>query len=741
MSIPSSKRSWRWSLLWLAAASVFTAPSTTTVAAPITAEQRLVAIAEPQRAPELPITQLIVRFRDDVNAGRLSRPSSVRLDALSSRGGERLLYRRPTADLSHVLRLEEPLARGAAERVAQRLRLDPSVASVEVDEYVFPYLTPSDPFWGDSREILWHLKAPTSERQGGANLPGAWDLAAGKSIIVAVIDTGITTHTDLDTNIIRGHDFVSADADGGFLVANDGDGRDADPADPGDWIDDNDLTKTLFSGGSSPCDKSNSSWHGTHVAGTIGALANNGAGVVGIAYEAKVLAVRGLGKCFGYGSDITDAIRWAAGAQPASGTWADLGIPTNPNPARVINLSLGSTNSSCSTSRQNAINAARALGAVIVAATGNESRASIGSPANCTGVIAVTAHTVEGDKANYANYGSGTTISAPGGGSCTTSALNCLPQGSSGATGTLWRLVASTTNDGKTSPGAAIYAGKSGTSMAAPHVTGVAALLLSAMPTLTVDSVRNLLTAGAREFPAGTFCSGKVGNPCGAGMLDATRSVQRLTALTPTVTAQANAATVENGSIVTLSGTALPKVGGNTNLSYRWQQTAGSTAVLSSTSTPQVTFTAPNGSRMSFRLTVTDADGFSASSTVDVRSNGTPILAPISPVSASAGGTVSFRVSATDPDNDPLTFAATGLPTGATFSASTGEFSWPSSIAGTYTVSVTVTDGLSTSTAQNVTITVTAPRGGGGSADFITLALLALAMLWRLRRRRSTARA
>jgi len=700
----------------------------------------ILTVTEPQRAPELPITQLVIRLRDDVTSGRLVRPSSARLELLSNRAGERLIYRRPTADLSHVLRLDEPLQRVAAERVAQRLRLDPSVASVEIDEYVFPFLTPTDPFWTDSREVLWHLKAPTAQRPGGANLPEAWDTAVGRNVTVAVIDSGITTHLDLDTNIIRGHDFISADADGRFLVANDGDGRDADPADPGDWIDDSDLAKTVFSGGSSPCKKANSSWHGTHVAGTIGAVTGNGAGIVGVAHEAKILAIRALGKCFGYGSDITDAIRWAAGAQPVSGTWTELGIPTNSNPARVINLSLGSTSSSCSSSRQNAITAARALGAVVVAATGNDSRATISSPANCIGVIAVTAHTVEGDKAVYANHGVGTTLSAPGGGSCTTSALNCLPQSDSGAAGTLWRLITSTTNSGTTSPGAIAYSGKSGTSMATPHVSGVAALLISAMPTLTVESVRQLLTSSVREFPAGTFCAGKVDNPCGAGMLDATRAMQRLAALTPTVTASANAAVVENGSTVTLTGTATPKAGGNLNLTYRWQQITGATATLSGTSSPQVTFIAPNGSRMSFRLTVTDSDGFAASANIDVRSNGTPILAALPPVSASAGATVSFRASASDPDNDALSYSATGIPAGAVLNASTGEFSWPNAVAGTYTVTISASDGLATSAAQSVTITVTAPRGGGGALDLWTLLLLGAALAWqrRLQHRRTT---
>lgn len=707
------------------------------------AAQRLVSIVEPQRAPELPITQVIVRFRDDLAVGRLNRPSGERLQALSSRGGMAVGYRRPTADLSHVLRLAEPLERGAAERVVQRLREDPSVASVEIDEYLFPLFVPNDTFFNDPRDIQWHLKAPSATRAGGANLPGAWDITRGRGAVVAVIDTGITVHDDLDANILRGHDFISPDSNGGFLVANDGNGRDADPADPGDWIDDTDLTKSLFSSSTSaPCRRAASSWHGTHVTGTIAAVSNNGTGVAGIAHEGKVLVIRALGKCFGYSSDITDAIRWASGAPPASGSWADLDIPANSNPARVINLSLGVSNSSCSSSRQNAITAARNAGAVVVVAAGNDGREGISSPANCAGVIAVAAHTLEGDKANYSNYASGMTISAPGGGSCTTSALNCLPHGSSNASGTIWRLVASTSNDGSTAPTTPIYSGKTGTSMAVPHVSGVAALLLSAMPTLLNDTVRTLLTASAREFPAGTFCAGRSGNPCGAGMLDATRALQRLSDLTPTVTASVNAAVVENGSTVTLNGSAAAKSGGNTNLSYEWRQASGPSVTLTNGTAPQATFIAPATSRTSFRLVVTDGDGFQAtSSVVDVRANGTPTLAAVAPVNATAGGTVNFRVTATDPDNDPITFAATGLPANATFNTTSGEFAWPGSVAGTYAISITASDGTFTSAAQTVTLTVAAPRrGGGGAVDPWFLLILAAGWWW-ARRRESLAAA
>lgn len=589
-----------------------------TTAFSVAAQERAVPAAK--RIPDLPIRQFVVRFRDEVRTGQARQPSVAEIATLARAAGVEISYRRAMADLAHVLRVDAPLPRAQAERVLQRLRSLTGILDVEIDEYEFPFFEPNDLLYNDARDSQWHLRAPDATRLGAANLPGAWDIARGEGVIIAVIDTGIVSHSDLDANVIKGYDFVSADPDRRFLVANDGDGRDADPSDPGDWIDDNDLQQSIFKpDDSGSCAKTDSSWHGTHVAGTLAALTDNSIGIAGIAHRGKVLVVRALGKCFGFGSDITDAIRWAAGVPPASGSWATLGLPENLQPARVINLSLGTSRGSCSTSRQSAIDAARAAGAVIVVATGNESANTIFQPANCLGVIAVTAHTNEGDKASYANVGPGTSLSAPGGGNCSTSALNCRPSGSGVGDGTLWRFITSTLNNGRTVPGAQRYEGFQGTSMAAPHVAGVAALLLSNTATLKPDTVRSLLVDSTRPFPDGTWCAGRVNAPCGSGMLDAARALQRLRDLSPIVSATASSSAGSGATRqITLNGRAEARPGGNNAFTFRWRQTSGPSISLSSTSASQVTFTAPTSARLEFEFSAIDTDGFAGTTSVTV---------------------------------------------------------------------------------------------------------------------------
>ena len=427
--------------------------------------------------------QIIVRYKDSAQVTEAQAASADCVAALSAAAGVTLAYFRPMSGDAHVLTLPQPLPDSEVAQIAARIAALPDVEYAEPDSRIFPLAAPNDPFYG----FQWHYSAPVPGSYG-ANLPGAWDITTGSaSIVVAVLDTGILfDHPDLAGRMVGGYDMISHVA-----IANDGDGRDASAADPGDWIDSSDLQNPLFNG----CGLADSSWHGTHVAGTIGAATNNNTGVAGVNWISNILPVRVLGKCGGGTSDTVDGIRWAAGLSVP-------GVPANPNPARVINISLGGPGA-CSMTEQNAIDAATAAGVLIVVAAGNANSDAAGySPANCNHVLTVAANDRDGDRAHYSNYGSVVEITAPGG--------ETNPVGSNG--------IASTLNEGTTTPGAHTYIYYQGTSMAAPHVAGIASLVLSVNPALTPAQVLNILTSTATAFPGGSSCNTTI---CGAGIVNA----------------------------------------------------------------------------------------------------------------------------------------------------------------------------------------------------------------------------
>lgn len=426
--------------------------------------------------------RVIVRYKDAALGVLPSAAALAKARVAGNRQGVQLSHLRRTGLGADVLKLDKRMSLEQVRALARDLKAgDATIEYAEPDRILQAQLTPTDALYAQQ----WHY----FDAVGGINLPTAWDKVTGAGVVVAVLDTGVRPHADLAANLLPGYDFIID-----TLVSNDGNGRDADASDPGDAT----TAGLCYSG--SPA--SNSSWHGTHVAGTIAAVTNNASGVAGVAFGAKVLPVRVLGRCGGYTSDIADGMVWAAGG-------AVTGVPANPTPAKVINLSLGGAGA-CDLTSQNAINTARARGATVVVAAGNSNAdASQFSPASCAGVVTVAATGPTGGKASYSNFGTVVALAAPGG------------DGSSG--------VVSTWNTGTTSPGADGYAAYLGTSMATPHVSGVVALMLSRNASLSPDQVTSTLKATARPFPAA--CT-----PCGAGIVNASAAVDAVpAAVTPPV--------------------------------------------------------------------------------------------------------------------------------------------------------------------------------------------------------------
>lgn len=414
--------------------------------------------------------RFIVKYRDDSAEradvaqvqGALSRTGAVGIAGKALGLG----HLRRLAVGADVVQADRKLNLVEAESLMRQIAADPNVEYVEVDAMMQPLLTPNDTRFGEQ----WHY----FEATGGLNLPPAWDRATGTGSVVAVIDTGITNHSDLNANILPGFDFLSD-----VNTAKDGNGRDADPSDPGDST------------------TGQSSWHGTHVAGTVVAVTNNAKGVAGVAFNAKVVPVRALGVGGGPASDIADGIVWASGGSVS-------GVPANANPAEVINMSLGAAGT-CSSTFQAAIDSAVGRGTVVVVSAGN-SNADVANaqPASCNNVIAVAANDRQGNRASYSNFGAKIDVTAPG-----------------GETATLANGVLSTLNAGTTSPGAETYAFFQGTSMAAPHVAGVVALMQS-VRVQTPAVVESQLKSTARPVPGS--CTGG----CGAGIVDANAALASL---------------------------------------------------------------------------------------------------------------------------------------------------------------------------------------------------------------------
>jgi serine protease len=434
------------------------------------------------------------------------------LSGTSGRIGPRM---RPVGRDQQLIEFERPLSAGEAASLREKLMARPDV------EWVEPNLrekrlqaSPTDPLFTQQ----WWLQpvsgsnanALEARLRGVAGFQTAWQRANHAPAVVAVLDTGITSHPDLAGRVLPGHDFVSV-----IEYANDGNGRDADPSDPGDFVTSADLASGLFAG----CGVEPSSWHGTIVAGMVAANVGNGEGGAGMHWGVSVVPVRVAGKCGAEVPDIIDGMRWAAGLPVP-------GVARNPNPARIVNISFGGS-AACGQAYQTAVDELRALGVVVVAAAGNEgSRPS--RPANCPGVVGVVGLNRDGFKTNYSNFG----------GQIGVSGLAAVAgDDSQGAWGSVLADsgLVTLTNRGSTVPASGGYARLYGTSFAAPQVAATIAHMLSLNPALTYEQILEGLRASARPHvtsPKMAACSDS--NPgrcicstatCGAGILDAERAL------------------------------------------------------------------------------------------------------------------------------------------------------------------------------------------------------------------------
>ncbi|HNT83621.1 MAG: S8 family peptidase [Rubrivivax sp.] len=555
----------------------------------------------PARATDATVARgLIVTLKAPSDGGRESpQATRERLRAVAADaglGGAQAPM--PVGPGAHLLPFAAPLTGTAVQDAERRVRLNPQVASVEPDVRLKRLATPNDPYYTDG--IQWHLRTPAQGGAAALNLPPAWERTRGSAEqVVAVVDSGaLYGHPDLAGKLLPGYDLIS-DLD----TSNDGDGRDPDASDPGDWI----TSSEAGSGRYPLCPAEDSSWHGSFIAGEIAAATHNGVGVAGVGWDTRVQPVRVSGKCGAWLSDVVEGIRWAAGL-PVSG------VPTNPTPARVINVSFGGS-SSCNSAYQTAIDDAGAAGSLVVVAAGNENGA-LTRPADCAGVLAVGAARQDGLKTYYSSYGPNVGIMAPGG---------------PGAADTGPRLY-STSNAGLRGPGEHIYDSKDGTSFASPLAAGVAALMLSVNPALTPAQLISRIQSGARPFPSSAaYPTCRVGMPassacnctretCGPGLLDADRALQLATSPSAVI---APIGSVPAGSTVTLDGRGSAAVAGASIASYQWSQVSGSPVGIRDAGAPVASVSLPDArGDWVFRLLVTDSEGRAADNYVTVSTFG-----------------------------------------------------------------------------------------------------------------------
>jgi serine protease len=642
------------------------------------------------------------------------------MQALAVRANLTFKQSREITNGLHLLQVQSATGESVDATLA-RLRADPDVESADIDQRRFPHAVPNDPLFTSQ----WYEQAT---QPAGIDAVTAWDTTTGRSdVVIAELDTGVRyDHPDLlaataNGRLLAGYDFVTDP-----VVANDGDGRDADASDPGDWVTSADVATAKFSG----CTVDNSSWHGTRVAGILGALSNNATGITGITWQPKILPVRVLGKCGGVDSDILDALRWAAGLHVT-------GIPDNTHPAQIINMSLGGTGA-CTSAEQTVINEVVAAGVTVVISAGNEG-GPVDSPANCVGVAGIAGIRQIGTKVGFSSLGPEAALAAPAG--------NCVS-----ASGACLFSIDTTINNGTTTPTTNGYTDQLnpnlGTSFSAPIVAGIAGLMTSVNANLKPAQLISRLKEGAKAFPVSsdptiqnchvpasstdlqtTECNCTT-STCGAGMANAPGAIKA--ALRP-IAAIAVPASVSAGQNVALAGTGSAAACGHTITTYAWTNVGNSTNPIQGANTATATVVAPASGSITVRLTVTDDAGHqdtadvvvsatAATTTAPANANSGKCAAAVLPVAVTVtpatksvqvgNGTQTFTAVVTNTSNTAVTWSVNGVAGGnATVGmiSAAGLYTAPAAVPTPATVTVTATSAADTTKSASAQVTITAP--------------------------------
>lgn len=579
------------------------------------------------RAPDI-TDQIIVKWRES-NATVAKSSVPQRASKLTTTAGVALQHKRNGWGKTEVYKLDRMMDKAEMESMLNRLNADPDVEYAVADKRRFALRLPSDPMVLDQ----WYLQ---STEVAATRTDQAWDVTAGSNtVVVAVLDTGVRfEHPDLEGKLLdSGYDFVTEPA-----FANDGDGRDADPTDPGDWVIASDRTGPLRN-----CNLGNSSWHGTRVSSLIAATTDEGQGMAGLGWDTLILPVRVLGKCGGTDSDIADAMAWAGGLPVP-------GVDANPTPAKIINLSLGGTDV-CSPVYQSVVDRLAAENVLVIASVGNDG-VSVGTPANCNGVLGVSGLRHAGTKVGYSSLGPGADIGAPAG--------NCVNTNVTAATPCLYSILAAidTGTQGPVAPGYTdrVTRPNFGTSFSAPLVSGAVALMRAVNSSLSPAQYSAVIMGTANPFPTTsttttTICRVPNGTvqgdecicttaTCGAGMLNTAAAISALSA--PFGVIQAPASISVNTNVAIDGSTSFDTTGRQVS-SYQWSvvNVSGATPTIANATSASTTLQVSDVSTFTLRLRVTDANGATDDTDFAMMSTTVttpPAATPISTGSRGGGG-------------------------------------------------------------------------------------------------------